>query len=347
MWVSGDTGSVSNRNYPVGWWSQDELRHGQGKYPLSEPEAKAQVDFVLAHPNLSNLITYHTHSGMILRPYAHRADDGPLYKDLPYLEGIGKMGTAITGYTFDSSFNGFTPDPTQPRQGTFKDWAYVQDGLIAWTIEIWKVPGEGRTAFEGLDQAKLLTFIDGKLGGRGFVRWKTFTHPKYGEIEIGGFDQRFLIQNPPPQLLQGEIEKLSEFAIVQGMTSPLVRIVDSKVEDLGGGFFRVRATAQNQGYLPTAIPRAATLGIVKPVRLSIEGAEVVSEPQVHDLGILPGWGPVDAAGPGFDARAYGSPTKSVSWIVRGKPGASLTLRLISDRGGRHEQKIALAPPKVP
>jgi hypothetical protein len=59
---------------------------------LSEPEAKAQVDFVLGHPNINGVITYHTHSGMILRPYAHRADDAALYKDRPYFDGIGKMG---------------------------------------------------------------------------------------------------------------------------------------------------------------------------------------------------------------------------------------------------------------
>ncbi len=133
-------GSVSNRNYPVGWWSRDELQHGRGKYPLSEPEAKAQVDFILAHPNINGLTTYHTHSGIILRPYAHKADDVHLASDLPYFEGIGRVGTDITGYAVVSSFHSFTSNPLRPRLGTFKDWGYVHRGLISWTVELWKAP---------------------------------------------------------------------------------------------------------------------------------------------------------------------------------------------------------------
>ena len=40
-----------NRNYPYGWYN--EVRQsGAGYYPLSNPENKAVVDFVLKHPNI-------------------------------------------------------------------------------------------------------------------------------------------------------------------------------------------------------------------------------------------------------------------------------------------------------
>ena len=334
-------GRVSNRNYPVGWWSQDELTHSQGRYPLSEPEAKAQVDFVIDHPNISQMITYHTHSGIILRSYAHKADDGPIWKDLPYFEGIGKIGKEITGYPLVSSFHNFTADPTSPRLGTFKDWGYVHRGLIAWTIELWNAPGEEvLSAFEGLNELELIKFIDENLGGRGFVRWKAFDHPTYGEVEIGGIDSNFILQNPPPEFLEEEILKNTRFAIAQGLMSPLVRITDVQSEDLGSGFFRIRASVQNQGYLPTAINRAKTLGLAKPVLVRLEGGEILSEPAVHKLGTLPGYGPVPDSGLGRSGA--GSPVSKVSWILKGKSGAQITVQSISERGGRHEVKLNLS-----
>ncbi|MBI2835504.1 MAG: hypothetical protein HYX76_13860 [Acidobacteria bacterium] len=340
-------GTVSNRNYPVGWWSSEEVAHGQGRYPLSEPEAKAQVDWVLGHPNINGLITYHTHSGLILRPYAHHPDDALIRKDLPYFEGIGAFGTEITGYKLASSYADFTPDPSQPRQGTFKDWAYVNNGIIAWTIEIWKAPGEeGLSAFTGLDQRRLVQFVDQNLGGRGIVPWKPYKHPTYGDVEIGGVEQRFVVQNPPPEFLEKEISKVTRFAIVQGLMSPLVRVVQAGSEDLGGGIFRVRAGVQNQGYLPTAIPRAEALKIARPVTVSLGGSELLSEPGTHEIGTLPGWGPVPEAGPGFGFTGQGAPVKRVSWIVRGKPGDEVTIRAGNDRGGRHERKLRLEARRV-
>lgn len=334
-------GRVSNRNYPVGWWSPDYTSHGQGAYPLSEPEAKAQVDFVQRHPNINGLITYHTHSGLILRPYAYQADDLHLAKDLPYFEGIGRLGTDLTGYPMVSSYHSFTPDPTRPRLGTYKDWAYVQRGMIAWTIELWKAPGEeGLSAFHGLNQEKLLQFIDRELGGRYAFPWTELDHPQHGRVEIGGLDQRFVVQNPPPEFLARELEKVTPFAIAQGMTSPLVRITRTDAEGLGNGIYRVRASIQNQGYLPTAIPRAESLGLGRPVQVTLEGAEaILSEPATYELGTLMGWGPV-GEGPGFRG-AVGAPIKTVSWIVRGSAGRHLTVRAVSERGGRHQVSIQL------
>ncbi len=335
-------GSVSNRNYPVGWWSPDELKHGQGRYPLSEPEAKVQVDFAMAHPNINGLTTYHTHSGVILRPYAHKADDLPLARDLPYFRGIGEVGTEITGYPLISSFHSFTPDPTRPRLGTYKDWGYVHRGLIAWTIELWKAPGEeGLSAFEGLDEMKMLAFIDEKLGGRDFVPWKRYDHPVYGEVEIGGLEQNFIIQNPPPEYLEQELEKVTKFAIVQGMMSALVRITEVRAEDLGDGIFKVRASIQNQGFLPTAIERAKTLGLDKPVEVELKGGEVLSDPLAHDLGTLQGWGPVGGTRPSWGFTGEGAPVHHVSWIVRGKAGDELSVEARSERGGWHEKKVKL------
>ena len=62
-----------NRNFPA-FWRQEFEQVGAGPYPTtSEPEVRAMVDFVIAHPNIGAGISYHTHSGVILRPWAPAA----------------------------------------------------------------------------------------------------------------------------------------------------------------------------------------------------------------------------------------------------------------------------------
>jgi hypothetical protein len=171
------------------------------------------------------------------------------------------------------------------------------------------------------------------------VPWKPYDHPVYGEVEIGGLQQDFVIQNPPPKFLEQELEKVTKFAIVQGLMSPLVRVVETSSEDLGDGIFRVRASVQNQGYLPTALERAKTLGLAKPVTVALDGGEVLSEPTTHALGTLTGWGPARSNRPSYNAP--GAPVHGVSWIVRGKAGDPLTVEVRSERGGRHQVQMRL------
>ncbi len=70
-----------NRNFPS-FWRQEFEQVGAGDYPTSEPEVKAMVDFVVAHKNIGAAISYHTHSGVILRPMGTQSDDDMIPEDL-------------------------------------------------------------------------------------------------------------------------------------------------------------------------------------------------------------------------------------------------------------------------
>ena len=63
-----------NRNFPAGWRTESD-QHGAGPYPASEPEARNLVDFIARHPNITGTISFHTMSGVLLRPYDDRPDD--------------------------------------------------------------------------------------------------------------------------------------------------------------------------------------------------------------------------------------------------------------------------------
>ena len=61
-----------NRNFPS-QWRQEFEQTGAGPYPASEPEVRAMVEFFVRHKNIGAAISYHTHSGVILRPLATHA----------------------------------------------------------------------------------------------------------------------------------------------------------------------------------------------------------------------------------------------------------------------------------
>ena len=44
-------------------WQAENEQLGAGPYPLSEPESRAQVDFLLDHNNVFGAHTYHTFCG--------------------------------------------------------------------------------------------------------------------------------------------------------------------------------------------------------------------------------------------------------------------------------------------
>ena len=125
-----------NRNFPVAWRQENE-QAGAGPYPVSEPESRNIVDFIVRHPNLTGVVTFHTYSGVILRPYDDRADEELPAEDLWTFKKIGEKGTALTGYPNVSTYHEFRYHPKTVTTGGFDTWMYDHLGMFAWTVEIW------------------------------------------------------------------------------------------------------------------------------------------------------------------------------------------------------------------
>ena len=98
-----------NRNYPYGWFSEAR-QPGAGPYPLSNPENKAVVDFVLGHPNIGSVATHHTSGGVILYPPGTRPEKSAHALDSLRLREIGAMATEEMGYPAINIFDHFMID---------------------------------------------------------------------------------------------------------------------------------------------------------------------------------------------------------------------------------------------
>ncbi len=358
------TGFISNRNYPAYWASVNGRFRGRGDYPLQEHNSRCLIDFILSKPHISQVESYHTTSGIHLRPYAARPDGDFPPQDLQDYNAILAKGTAITTYPVASVYNDFTtiepgvPADEQPgvRHGVFIDWTYVHQGLFSVTTELWTmepflneigwgdiprdkplfaVPGRYRRPDV---QAAVLEWLDThqgdpRLAGQGFRDWKPFDHPTLGQVEIGGFT-RYWLRNPPPgSFLETVARDQAKFAVVQALTTPIVKIRDvTVVRDDSSGAWTVTATVANEGYLDTSLAQARRAKVSKPdkVTLGLPDSATTDDPLTVEFPFM--WGTRDSSYVSF-YRA--------SWNIEAPEGTGITIVLRSEKGGVDRRAIKL------
>jgi murein tripeptide amidase MpaA len=341
-----------NRNFPAGWRPEGDQR-GAGPYPTSEPEARNLVDFIVKHPNLTGAISFHTMSGVLLRPYDDRADEEFPIKDLWTFQKIGEKGTAVTGYPNISVFHDFKYHPKQVITGGFDTWAYDHRGLFSWTVEFWSPQRQaGIEKYKFIDwyrehpvedDFKMLKWNDEVLKGKGFVNWYEFDHPQLGKVELGGWDSLFAWGNPPKEFLEKEIAPFPDWIVWHALISPKLELRDSSVTPLGGGAYRLRVVVENTGWLPTYITKKAVekkivRGIICEVELP-RGATLESGKTRQEFDQLEGRAYKTVNPDEFDEGT--TDRLKVEWVVKAPRGSTIKLTVRHERAGVVRVKFKL------
>jgi len=346
-----------NRNFPGGW-RQEHAQHGAGPFPTSEPEVQAAVRFVAEHPNITGGVCFHTYSGVLLRPYSHMADDSLPAEDLWTYRKIGAQGTELTGYPNISVFHDFRYHPKEVITGSMDDWLYEHIGVFAWTVEIWSPQRQaGIEDYKFIewyrehpveDDLKLLRWNDEVLDGKGFVPWYAFEHPQLGPVELGGWDTLYTWSNPPPALLEQEIERFPRWLLWHLLISPKLELLEARADALGAGTWRVSLVVHNTGWLPSYVTKKSlehkrTRGVVCEIELP-DGAVLEAGSRREERGELEGRAykpvaPSSWAGWGGDVT---DDRLKVEWVVRGAHGASVRLTARHERAGTVRAEVALA-----
>jgi murein tripeptide amidase MpaA len=334
-----------NRNFP-GSWRQEFEQQGSGPYPTSEPEVRALVDFVTKHPNITCGTTFHTWSGVLLRPFEHSADTEMHAEDLWFYQKTGAKGTELTGYPAISVYHEFRYHPKSVIGGTF-DWIYEHLGLFSWCIEIWSPMREaGITEYKFIDwfrdhpiadDLKLYRWNKEALGGVAHVDWQPFQHPQLGNIEIGGWDRFNAFSNPPKFRLEAELARFPRWLLWQSLTSPLLALVHASAQPLSPDTWKVTLVLQNTGWLPTYVSkRALERKVVRGVMIDVElpaGAKLVQGKHRADHGQLEGKA-YKHTGVSFwpDYHVTDDRVKA-EWVVRGRAGDVVQLVARHERAG--------------
>ena len=342
-----------NRNFPASWRQEFE-QLGAGPYPTSEPEVRAVVDFIAKHRNITGGTTFHTWSGVLLRPFEHLPDEEMDAEDLWVYQAAGKKGAELTGYPAISVYHEFRYHPKQVIGGTF-DWIYEHMGLFALVVEIWSPMREaGITGYKYIDwfrdhpvedDLKLIRWSDEKLAGLAHHGWKPFDHPQLGRIELGGWNRFHAFSNPPPAFLEGELARFPKWLLWQALISPRLVLVHAGSKRAGEGTWKVTAVVQNEGWLPTyvtkrALVRKVTRGIMVDVALPA-GARLVIGKLRDDHGQLEGKA-YKHTGVSFwpDANITDDRVK-LEWVVAGKAGDTVMLTARHERAGVVRASVVL------
>jgi hypothetical protein len=108
----------------------------------------------------------------------------------------------------------------------------------------------------------------------GFVPWKEVKHPDFPnqKVEVGGFKPLYRTL-PQAKELDTLAEKHTTFLRDLADHLPKLALRDVVAEKLGGGVYRVKATALNTGYLPTMAEMGRVSQQAYPLQLEVASGD--------------------------------------------------------------------------
>ena len=297
-----------HRNYPENWrpmpgrdqTGRGYTQGGAGDYPLSEPETRWLVVFLLEHPNIGVANSMDTSVPMHLRPPSTSPSKERMFpEDLSYYIYFDTTGKKISGYAragdVFSDYGGGSP-----LFGHGPDFGYWYYGAIWYGDELWN---GGRVEDQNndrvVDELDRFIFCDRNLTIPSFKPWTPGKHPIYGDVEFGGWSGKFWSQNPPPEILEEWAKKEAMFNLMLAKHMPDVVIGEPKITKGDSGKFTIAIDIENKGYLPTALQQAQLVKIVRQDMVYLDFPAGM-------LGVG-GGGRGDAGGAGGGGRGGGMP----------------------------------------
>jgi len=275
-----------NRNYPYEW-APENVESGAGPYPFSEPETRAEAEFWRTHRNINGVLTYHTTSGVILRPYGTQPDENMHTDDLDIYKLIGELGTKYTGYPSVAVYHGFRYHPKEVMHGAMDDFGYDHHGWFGFTTELWDMPTEAGIGPRDFiawfrwhpeeDDLKLMKWNDEVMEGEAFENWRPFDHPQLGPVELGGWKDKLYQQNAPLKYLPDMCKKHSRFTLSHASLNPYLSLRALDINRQSENVYRVVAVIENNGFLPTyTSQKALERNDARPIEAELQLPEGVS-----------------------------------------------------------------------
>jgi hypothetical protein len=338
-----------NRNFAADW-QPNYVQNGAMDYPFQLPEARAVNDFLMAHPNIAGLQTYHNNGGMILRsPGAEWIGEYPA-ADVRAYDEIGRMGERMLPfYRYIVIWSGL-----YTVHGGVTDWGNDGLGIMSFSNELWN-EDQYFTSPELKEQQKDPNspinprvanqfFNDYLEFGDELTEWKEFDHPQFGKVEIGGGFRKTFGRVPPRFMNEELCHRNMAFTLYQADQLPQVRFGESKVEKMADGVYRIWLDITNPKVVPTILAKAASNNVVRPDLLTLDGkgVEVLSASWVPSK-----WRPAVAqAIDQHDLKRImlrnglpGRAARTVQYFVKGT--GSITVKYDSIKGGTVQKTLVL------
>lgn len=325
-----------NRAFPFDWDAHAMGAYGRpvsGPEPLYETETRAVAEFVRRHSrNIVAANDVHTRAGLHISPLDFSPEHPAPPQDSILLHEIGADGAERSGYGREAIF---PPGLTGMAKGCFTSWLYFEMGIAAWCTELYsshvmvqgleKMPADYHPLYAAdqqrqQDELALLRWDDAQ-GGRYFVPWRRFHHPQLGDVELGGWKTKYIIDNPPPDYLEEHCRRCWDFTQSALLAMPRVRVAALRQQRRGADCL-IEVLICNTGRQPTsgtAMARQKYSDTALFVSLSAEGEDL----------------------PVFSCELEGYDSRRFAWTVPYQAGKCYELLVSGPRTGQVRQAIRL------
>lgn len=346
----GIGGYDPNRNFPSDW-QPEHIQYGATDYPLSLPECRATATFIMAHPNIAGVQSYHNSGGMVLYGPGASYQSYP-GSDMRVMEKMASKGAKMIPF-YDALVSW---EDLYTTHGDETSFTYEQEGIMSFVNELWSedkmFANEDMTSQEDtIEFRDLLQFEDT------YVPYHEVEHPKYGTVLVGG-TKKHSGRVAPLWAQEEECHRNFAFTMYHADEMPMVEWGLLQVRRGPANLWEITVQVENPKVIPTILGWARRNRIGHPDELVCETGDntrVVASSIANSFTPWSGMNIPDdqhlphrirnESGIGSDGN------RIFRFLVEGDE--PVTLRYMSDKGGTIEQIVPLeeteqaTPPPAP
>ncbi len=323
-----------NRAWGEGWMPR-YVQAGSSEYPLQYPEQRNIAQWALSHENINVVLSYHNFGRWILRGPGAKSQRPMSQADVRVHDFLGKEGEKmLPQYKYGSSWQ-----LLYDSYGDTTDHFYGRHGAFSTVIELTGPPQDydGKPQYA---QEENLKFNDELTQGRMFVPWKTYKHPTYGDIEIGGY-RHDTNRAPEGFMALEEFHRNAMFALFHAYHLPKLKFETPEVIKVKNGLYRIHQPILNERMIPTTAAVVATNKLHRQDMASLSSGKVIASGIVQDRFLnrvqMQEERPERLM---VNGGIGGTETKTLMFLVEARPGP-VTLTYDSVKAGKHTTTITL------
>lgn len=253
----------------------------------------------------------------------------PDKKDLPYWEEVSSL---YSDFLDIAGIETARIDPPGLPPGSIEEWSYYQYGVPTFALDFWTLPKpkqedeEDKPKAEDNDKVEDWEEFLHNFRPDAFLEWEEFQHPDLGRVEIGGMIP-YSDMAPPDTMVEGLIDVQIPFVEKLAGMLPRLSFGGYEVEKRSGGHWKVKVRVMNEGFFPYPTYQGKRSKRSIPAVVTMDGvkSEIIEGKTRNVLGLIEGSGGI----------------RETDWLIRGKEGATVKLKLTSPSAGSDEISIKL------
>ncbi len=271
-----------NRNWGYRWHPR-YIERGAGYFPFSGTGLKDLAGWMMKRPNIIMVFAFHNMGGMWLRGPATQ-DESLAPEDVALYDYLGENAEKMTpGYRYMPSWQLY------PTFGDFGEFTYNLLGAYSFIGELFMTSQESyrkdiTKPLENPNESsrERMKFNDHLGLGEMYKPWKTFAHPQYGEIEIGGW-MKMTSRLPQLFMLPELLHRNAAVIMFAAEQTPEVKMEVFDIKEISKNLHRVRVRVSNAKAMPSMTAGAAGNKLHPRDQLKASGLKVVAGGRITHL----------------------------------------------------------------